>query len=309
MSLTVRTLALSLSLTIAGCSPATMGMSRMADALSATATAFSRDDDPEFVRNAAPATLKMIEMLLDTQPSHPGLLMTACSGFTQYAYAFLHVESDLVRAVEPKTSEDLSGRAARMYERARGYCLRALKSKLPRIEETITKDPKAALAGATRADVATLYWTAAAWGGSISLAANPLPRLQELAAVRAMLTRALELDETWEGGAIHEAMIALDGLPALVGGSAERARAHFARAVELSKGDSAFAYVTMAASVAQPAKDRAEFEKLLRAALAVDVNRRPAWRLANLIAQKRARYLLSRPMPSPGAPPNSPAGR
>ena len=295
MSRTRRTPAgLLLLLLIAGCSPATMGMNRMADALSATATSFSRDDDPEFVRMAAPATLKMIEMLLDTQPAHPGLLMTACRGFTQYAYAFLDGESELVKATDTKAAEDLSARAARMYDRARGYCWRALQRKLPRIQEEIAKNPKGALAGATRGDVAALYWTAAAWGGSISLASNRLVRLPELVAVRAILSSALELDETWERGAIHAALIALEGLPAVLGGSADRARAHFKRAVELSDGESAFAYVTMASSVAQPAKDRAEFEKLLQAALAVDVNRRPTLRLANLIAQKRARHLLSR---------------
>ena len=36
-----------------------------------------------------------------------------------------------------------------------------------------------------------------------------------------------------------------------------------------------------------------EFERLLRAALAIDVSKRPSIRLANLIAQKRARYLLT----------------
>ena len=69
------------------CSPARMGMNRMAEALSATAAAYSRDDDPEFVRLGAPATLKMVEMMLDTQPLDRGLLQTACSGFAQYAYA------------------------------------------------------------------------------------------------------------------------------------------------------------------------------------------------------------------------------
>lgn len=87
------------------------------------------------------------------------------------------------------------------------------------------------------------------------------------------------------------------GLPALAGGSAKRAREHFDRAVALSEGQSAFAYLAMATSVAQPAKDRSEFERLLKAALAVDVNKRPALRLANLIAQKRAGALLARRAP------------
>jgi TRAP transporter TatT component family protein len=77
-----------------------------------------------------------------------------------------------------------------------------------------------------------------------------LQRLGELATVRMLMGRALELDEAWERGAIHEAMIALDGMSRLLGGSATRARRHFERAEALSEGQSAFAYVTMASSVA-----------------------------------------------------------
>jgi hypothetical protein len=49
----------------------------------------------------------------------------------------------------------------------------------------------------------------------------------------------------------------------------------------------------MAVCVAQPAGDRAEFERLLRAAIAIQASP-PSLRLANLIAQKRAKFLLSR---------------
>jgi hypothetical protein len=271
-----------------------MGISRMADALSSTASSFSRDDDPEFVRLAAPSTLKMIEMLLDEQPAHAGLLMTACSGFAQYAYGFLQIESEMV---EPPTSAEAVGlrlRAAAMYERARDYCIRALELRSQGVRQSLAANPKTALARTTRADVPALFWTAVAWGGALSTIDNPLVRIGELALVRALLSRALELDETWESGAIHEVMIAVEGLPRLVGGSPARARVHFDRAVALSNGESAFAYVTMASSVARPARNRTEFERLLRAALAIDVSRRPTLRLANLIAQKRARFLLSR---------------
>jgi hypothetical protein len=88
-------------------------------------------------------------------------------------------------------------------------------------------------------------------------------------------------------------MIAVEGLPALLGGSPVRAKEHFDRAVALANGQSAFAYLALATGVAQPAKDRAQFEALLKSALAVDVSQRPSIRLANLVAQKRARVLLS----------------
>ena len=278
--------------TLSGCSPKKMGVSRMADALSSTASAFTRDNDPEFVRQAAPSTLKMVEMMLDESPTHAGLLMTACSGFTQYAYAFLQADADVA---DPSTqsARDLKARGAAMYDRARGYCFRALEIRHPGATKALQGDPKGLLPSMTAADVPALYWTGVAWGGGLLLATNPLLRIGELMTVRAVLARALELDDAWEGGTIHEAMIAVESLPVLLGGSAARAREHFNRAVALSNGESAFAYVALATGVAQPAKDRAEFERLLRAALAIDVSKRPSIRLANLIAQKRARYLLS----------------
>jgi predicted anti-sigma-YlaC factor YlaD len=180
-----------------------------------------------------------------------------------------------------------------MYDRARDYCLRALEVRRPGLRQALSKDVKTALASASVEDVPALFWSGAAWAGSLSVAENQLLRIGEIAMVRALLGRALALDESWQGGVIHEAMIAVDGLPPLLGGSPQRARAHFDAAVSMSHGTSAFAYVTMASSVAQPARDRAEFERLLRSALAIDVSKQPSIRLSNLVAQKRARFLLS----------------
>ena len=287
-----RWIVIPLTILAVDCSPKKMGVSRMADALSSTASAFTRDNDPEFVRQAAPSTLKMVEMMLDESPTHPGLLMTACSGFTQYAYAFLQADADVS---DPATqgARDLKTRGAAMYDRARGYCLRALEIRHPGAAKALQGDSKSLLASMSAPDVPALYWTGVSWGGALLLSSNPLLRIGELGTVRALLTRALQLDEGWQGGTIHEAMIALESLPVLLGGSATRAREHFDRAVALSNGESAFAYVALATGVAQPAKNRAEFERLLRAAVAIDVSKRPSIRLANLIAQKRARYLLA----------------
>jgi hypothetical protein len=234
----------------------------------------------------------MVEMMLEDSPTHPGLLMTACSGFTQYAYAFLQSDAD-VSDPSTQAAKDLKVRGAAMYDRARGYCLRALEVRHPGAAKALLANSKTVLASMSKPDVPALYWIGVSWGGGLLLADNPFPRIGELATVRAVMTRALELDDAWEAGTIHEAMIALESLPVLLGGSAARAREHFDRAVALSNGESAFAYVALATGVAQPAKDRREFERLLRAALAIDVSKRPSIRLANLIAQKHARYLLS----------------
>ncbi len=278
----------------AGCSVKRIGLSRMADAITATSSTFATENDPEFVRLAAPSTLKMVEMLLQEEPRHDGLLGAGCSGFTQYSYAFLQVESEVIDPSRAADVRDLRVRALLMYERARDYCLRALDLRAAGIRAALPVGKTDRLQGLTKADVPELFWLAAAWGGSLTLADNPVMRIGEIPALRAVLERALELDASWEAGAVHEAMIALEGLPPMLGGSPARARRHFEKAVELSAGQSAFAYVAMATSVAQPGKDRAEFERLLESALAIDVSKRPSLRLANLIAQKRARSLLAR---------------
>jgi hypothetical protein len=273
----------------AACSPRQMAVNRMASALASASSVYENDNDPEFVRLAAPSTLKTVEMLLKDSPDNPQLLLTACSGFTQYSYGFLHVESE-VRAQDAAAAADLKSRAARMYQRARGYCLRGLSARRPAITLTsLGNDPSGVLTDTTVPDVPWLYWTAASWGAELSLAPNQIARVTELASVRALLNRAKALDERWENGAIHEALIAFDGLPPLLGGSSAAARADFDRAMELSGGKSVFAYVALAATTADPVEKR----RLLEAAAAIDTAALTSRRLTNLIAQRYARALLS----------------
>ena len=87
-----------------------MALNRMAAAMSEATSVYDTDNDPEFVRLAAPSTLKTIEMLLQQSPNHTGLLLTACSGFTQYSYGFLHVEAE-VRAADAEAAKELRARA------------------------------------------------------------------------------------------------------------------------------------------------------------------------------------------------------
>ena len=111
-------------------------------------------------------------------------------------------------------------------------------------------------------------------------------------AVRALAERAIALDETWSKGALHEMFISLDSLPEALGGSAEKARQHFNRAIELQRGLYPGPYIALATGVDVPAQNREEFEKLLKAALEIDPEKDPSMRLVTLVQQRRARALL-----------------
>jgi len=64
--------------------------------------------------------------------------------------------------------------------------------------------------------------------------------------------------------------------------------------VALSGGQRASTFVSLAENISVPAQDRAEFERLLDSALAIDPDDAPSGRLANIISQRRARRLQLR---------------
>jgi predicted anti-sigma-YlaC factor YlaD len=274
------------------CSIKTMAVKTVANTLAESGDVFSRDNDPELVRDALPFALKLYESLLESVPNHGPLLVATCSAFTEYAFAFVETDADVLGEAHHDESKALRDRALRLYVRGRDYCLRAMDVRFHGIHDKLLADPVAALAKAQKKDVPMLYWTAASWGAAISLGIDQPDLVVDLPTVRALADRALALDESWNHGAIHELLITLDSLPEALGGSPAQAREHFTRAVALQHGDSPGPYVALATGVDVPAQNRAEFESLLNQALAIDPEKDPSNRLVTLITQRRARALL-----------------
>jgi hypothetical protein len=283
-----------LAILTSSCSINRMVANGVGNAIANGPDVFGTDDDPELVRDAIPFGLKTMESLLQTVPRHPGLLMAACKGFTEYAYAFVQADADAIAATDYARATAMRERALKLYLRARDYGLRGLAVRNRGIEEQLRVAPGAAVGRLRPRDVPTLYWTAAAWGLAIALGKDRAELLAELPSVRALMERGLQLDEHYEGGSFHEAMIVLEALPPTMGGSYERARQHFARAVELSRGGRASPFVTMAENVSVATQNRAEFDSLLGRALGVNPDQEPTQRLANVVMQRHARSLLAR---------------
>ena len=284
---------LTLPLALSGCSVQRWAVKSVADTLTRGPDVYGTDEDPELVRDALPFGLKTMESLLAVVPDHEGLLLMLCQGFTQYSYAFVQSEGDLLVNSDYARATRLHERALKLYLRARGYGLRGLEKRYRGISAELQMDPTNAAARIQQRDVPMLYWTAASWGSAISLGKDQPGLLADLPAIRALMERGLALDEGYQGGAIHEALILLDALPEAMGGSEARARAHFARAVALSKDTRASPYVTLATTVSVLKQDRREFETLLNRALEFDPDRDPSQRLVTIVLQRRARDLLA----------------
>jgi predicted anti-sigma-YlaC factor YlaD len=288
---------------LAGCSMIKgMAVGMVASTLSSSGDVFTRDNDPELVADAIPFALKLYESLLDSAPKNKDLLIATCSAFTQYGVAVLETEATVLGdAKHHEQVVHLKNRAFNLYLRARDYCLRAMEVRFKGIGPRLLTDPAAALVKAKPKtnDVMLLYWTAASWGSAIALGLDKPEVAVDLPTIRVLAERALALDETWNKGALHEMMISIEGVPEVLGGSPERARKHFARAVELQNGLSPGPFLTLATGVVVAGQAttgaeaaRAEFTKLLDQALAIDPEKDPSNRLVILILQRRARALL-----------------
>jgi len=276
-----------------GCSVRRIAADHLGDTLSSGGMVFASDDDPELIRAATPFSLKLMESVLAERPEHAALLIATAKGYTQFAYAFVQQQADEIEEQDVAAAYRLRERARKLYRRARDYGLRALEVGHPGFSATLKTDPGAALNGTTQTDVAQLYWGGISWAALIALSKDNPDAVADLPLMSAMMARALTLDETFDAGALHVFMISYV-MARSDGGGPAAARAHFRRAVELSGGRQAGPYVSLAEAVAVPAQDRREFDSLLAAALKIDPDAAPEWRLANTLMQRRAQWLLDR---------------
>ncbi len=277
------------------CSLKKIAANTIAATLAESGTTFTSDEDLQLVGDAIPFALKLQESTLEATPRHQPLLLATCTGFTQYAYAYVEAEAEALPSSRRAEIQAAQDRALRLYLRARRYCFRALDVRFgEKTSEALAQNPGPVLARAKASDVPLLYWTAASWGLAIALGIDRPELAIDLPTVRALGERALALDENWSKGAIHELFITLDSQPEALGGNPARAKEHFDKAVKVQNGLSPGPYVSLATGIAVANQDRAEFERLLKLALAIDPDQEPSNRLVTLVTQKRARLMLER---------------
>ena len=279
-----------------GCTSFILG--KAADGLSSgTGGSFARDDDPALVRDAIPFALKTMESLADQLPEHANLRVSLASGFTQYGYAFVQADADELDVKEAARAAELHHRAKRLYLRARDYGLDGLRISRGIALDDLRKSSEsraAALGKAEKSDVPLLYWTLVPWAAAVAVDKRDLALVGDLPIVAALLDRALALDSDWQQGTLHEFSLAFDGARS-TGTTPATQKAHFDLALAATHAQRLSLKVAWAENVLVAAQDKTAFEALLHEVLEFDTDA-PAvrdLRLANLIAQRRARYLLA----------------
>jgi len=247
------------------------------------AQAVFEECDPDLARDALPAQLKIMEGLLQTDPSNTRILTALSMGYAGYAMLF----------VEESGPE----RASRLYVRARDYGIRALG---PHGRELFTgpREPEgmhAALARLEPSRMEALLWTALAWNAWIHLNLDSPSALADLPAAQACVERALQIDPNYLHGVPHLLMgTILSAKPVLLGGDPSRARAHFDAAMAGTDGAFLLVPYYYARYYAVSAQDRQLFVKLLKGIVQSPHDRLKDVCLINAVMKQKAARLLDR---------------
>lgn len=237
-------------------------------------------EDPETVRDGAPAYLILIDGLLQSDPENAGLLRAAATLNGAYASGF--VEDD--------------ERRRRMASRALQFAIRAM----CRIDRRMC-DPRTVpyddfyiwLAGLELKHVPGVYALGTAWLGWIQANPEDFNAIADVARVKGIMMRVVELDETYDFGGPHLYLGGLETfLPPAMGGRPEIGRRHFERAIELSHGRNLMAKVMFAEMYARLVFDRELHDSLLMDVLSSDPHAN-GLTLTNVIAQADAEVLLA----------------
>ena len=250
--------------------------SGLADNLSA---AVLDQNDPETVRDGAPAYLLLLDSFLEGNPDSPALLASAASLYATYGAVFAEDEA----------------RAARLTEKAYEYSTRAMcNSYKPSCgwSGMLFEDYRQTLGGLRKKHAHVVFSHGLASLAYIRAHSGDYTAIALLPYSEALFERYLQINDGSDDGTVYTYLGILHTLiPPALGGDPETGRQNFERAIEISGGADLSAKVEYANGYARLLYKRELHDRLLKEVLAADPNVKGAT-LLNVLAQRQAKVLL-----------------
>jgi len=234
-------------------------------------------NDPATVTDALPAYLLMMEAATAGDDVNANQLLSTANLYG----AYISLLPDDVR--KPRLSQKSLDLALR------GACLD--NENWCGLQQKSFVDLEALLETTDQEDADRLYSIASAWANWIQANKSDWNAVAQLAQVKRIMQRLLELDETYQKGNAHLYLAVMESLiPEALGGKPELSKQHFERAMQLSP-DNLMTKVLYAKHYARMAFDRDLHDNLLKTVLTAQVVS-PGLTLINTLAQQQAQPLL-----------------
>ena len=241
--------------------------------------AIMNQDDPELVRDGAPAYLLMLDSFVEGAPDNEAVLSAAAELYSAYGVVFVN---------DPNRAKKLTSRGQSYGQRT----LCAASEKACGLWDENYDEFVAGLQLIKVKDVAALYTFGLSWIAYIQAHSDDWSALTQLPQVQATMKRVQKLDHNYQHTNIEHFLAVLDTIrPPALGGDFESGLYHFERAIALSQGKDLSIKVDYAKYYARTLYDRELHDRLLNEVMAAEAVV-PGFTLFNTLAQADAQKLL-----------------
>lgn len=243
-------------------------------------SAILNQNDPETVRDGAPAYLLMLDSFIAGAPDNAAMLGAASELYAAYGVIFVEDEQ----------------RADRLTSRSLAYgqqSLCASNQSACEIQALSFKEFESVLEKLGKKDVESLFTFGLAWIAYIKVHSSDWGAMAKLPRVESALKRVQVLDPDYNAVQVEHFLAVLNTIrPPALGGNFEAGKAHYERALALSGGKDLSINVDYARYYARTLYDRDLHDRLLNDVMSAEPVQ-DGYTLFNTLAQREALELLA----------------
>ncbi len=237
-------------------------------------------NDPATVAEAIPAYLLFMEALLLKDPDNEALLASTSTLYIAYINLLPEDQHDRKKRLSTKAL-NFALHSACVHDES--LCL-LNKQKYQPFEKIINQTGNE--------DIDVLYSLGTSWALWIQTNKSDWNAVAQLAQVKTLMTRVIELDNNYKQGSAHIYLGVLATiLPPALGGKPEIGKQHFEAALKLSEEKNLMIKVVYAKQYARMMFDQELHDRLLNAVMNAELEQ-PDLTLINTLAKKQAKNLL-----------------
>jgi len=236
-------------------------------------------NDPQTITSAIPAYLLMQEALIKQQADNQKLLLSTSILYRSYA-GLIDKDKSRLKALTDKA----------FYFGLRAACLQ--KDDFCQLEQLIFSNFEAIIQQSTPDDLKVLYTLGTAWAAWIQAHKSDMNAIAQLAQVKTIMNRVVQLDENYQQGAGYLYLAVLESLlPSALGGNPDLAKHYFEQAIKLSDNKNLMVKVLYAKHYARLLFNRKLHDNLLNQVVTANAKQNNLT-LINIAAKKQAKQLL-----------------